>query len=46
MLTYQERIEQWAREFEERKHVLSQDEIEALNSEVYFELIETQNDLP
>ena len=45
-LTYMHRIEQWAWEFQRRKHNLSQEEIEALNSKIYLDLLETQNNLP
>ena len=44
-MTYMQHIEQWAREFQYRKHTLSQEEIEALNSQIYLDLLETQNSL-
>ena len=45
-LTYMQQIEKWAKEFRNRKHNLSQEEIEALNSKIYLDLLETQNSLP
>ena len=44
--TYAQLIDQWAQEYQRRKHVLTQGEIESLDSKVYLDLLETQNKLP
>lgn len=43
-ISYQEQIERWAAEFEEQRHILTQEEIDALNSDVYTEFLENSED--
>jgi hypothetical protein len=45
-LNYMDRVIQWAQEFQARKHILTQREIETLTDDVYLNLLENEEDLP
>jgi hypothetical protein len=40
--SYINRVIQWALEFKSRKHRMSQEEVSAVNSDIFFELLDSQ----